>query len=129
MIGRAQRKAANKALDIDFRVGVIEALPFPDASFDVVTSSLMIHHLPENLQVRGLAEIYRVLKPGGRILIVDFLRPNTSFLSHIFTALSAHQGLKSGIEDLPELLESSQFSQIAILRQRFFVFGFVRAVK
>ena len=70
MIAVARRKAANKNLDIDFRVGVIEALPFPDASLDVVTSSLMMHHLPQELKVRGLAEIYRVLKPGGRLLIL-----------------------------------------------------------
>src|SRR6266496_5286400 len=46
MITVARRKAARKRLDIDFRMGVIEALPFPDASMDVVTSSLMMHHLP-----------------------------------------------------------------------------------
>ena len=129
MIAVARRKAARKGLDIDFRVGVIEALPFPDASLDVVTSSLMIHHLPENLQVRGLAEIYRVLKPGGRILIADFMRPNTSFLGQFLTALSMHHGLKFGIEDLPKLLEDSQFSQIAVLKERFLMIGFVRAIK
>src|SRR5689334_8435064 len=44
MIAVARKKAARKKLGIDFRVGVIEALPFPDESIDVVTSSLMMHH-------------------------------------------------------------------------------------
>jgi ubiquinone/menaquinone biosynthesis C-methylase UbiE len=75
MIDTARCKAVKAGLEIDFRVGVIEGLPFPDSSFDVVTASLMIHHLPPELQVRGLAEIFRVLRPIGRFLIADFMRP------------------------------------------------------
>ncbi|HLF89684.1 MAG TPA: methyltransferase domain-containing protein, partial [Anaerolineales bacterium] len=63
MIAVARRKAQRAGIEIDFRVGVIESLPFPDETFDVVTSSLMMHHLPQHLQVRGLAEIWRALKP------------------------------------------------------------------
>src|SRR5262249_53091571 len=71
MIVRAQRKARRRRVAVDFRVGVVEALDFPDASYDVVLSSLMMHHLPPSLKRRGLAEIQRVLKPGGRLLVVD----------------------------------------------------------
>jgi len=129
MIAVARSKAARKKLEVDFRVGVIEALPFPDASLDVVTSSLMMHHLPEDLKVRGLAEIYRVLKPGGRLLIADFIRPTGSFLNHLFIAFTRHQRLQSGVEDLQELLKTAGFNQITQLKETILLIGFVRAVK
>ncbi len=71
-IARARRSAARRNLPIAFQIGVIEHLPFPDQTFDVVLSTLMMHHLPGNLKRQGLAEIARVLKPGGRLVIADF---------------------------------------------------------
>src|SRR5215211_4319361 len=129
MIAVARNKAARKKLDIDFRIGVIEALPFPDASIDVVTSSLMMHHLPEDLKRRGLAEIYRVLKPGGRLLVADFVRPTKSLLNHLFITFSRHQGLESGIEDLQSQFKDAGFAQVTKLDDKVLVIGFVRAVK
>jgi ubiquinone/menaquinone biosynthesis C-methylase UbiE len=52
-------------------VGVIEQLGFPDQSFAVVPSTFMLHHLLDDLKRQGLAEIARVLKPGGRLFVVD----------------------------------------------------------
>lgn len=72
MIDVARGKAARAKTAVDFRVGVIERLPFPNDSFDVVLSSLMMHHLPDDLKPKALAEVRRVIKPGGRLLIVDF---------------------------------------------------------
>ncbi len=72
MIEVAKEKAAKAGAEIDFQVALIEAIPFPDASFDLVTSSLMLHHLPDDLKRKGFAEIRRVLKPGGRFLAMDF---------------------------------------------------------
>ncbi len=129
MIAAARVKAAQKGLEIDFRVGVIESLPFPDASMDVVTSSLMMHHLPDDLKVRGLAEIYRVLKSGGHVLIFDFMRPTRSFLNQFLIALTMHHGLDFGIEDFPKMLKEAGFSQAVKLDEKFLFFGFVRGVK
>ncbi len=71
-IARARSKAARRHMPIEFQLGVIEQLPFPDQTFDVVFSTLMMHHLPAPLKRQGLAEIARVLKPGGRLVIADF---------------------------------------------------------
>jgi ubiquinone/menaquinone biosynthesis C-methylase UbiE len=73
-IARAHAKAARHNVPIEFQIGVIEQLPFPDQSFDVALSTLMMHHLPASLKRQGLAEIARVLKPGGRLVIADFKR-------------------------------------------------------
>lgn len=129
MIEVARKKATRKNLEIDFRVGVIESLPFPDASIDVVTSSLMMHHLPDDLKVRGLAEVYRVLKPGGRLLIADFMNPTSSLVNHLFLAFTQHRALKSGIEDLRRLLTKAGFAQVTQADETVLVIGFVRAVK
>ncbi len=72
MIARAGRKAAKVGVDVDFRNAVVEALPFPDVHFDAVLSTLMLHHLPGKLRSQCAREIRRVLKPGGRVLAVDF---------------------------------------------------------
>ncbi len=69
-IARARSKAARRGLPVDFQLGVIEKLPFPDQTFDVVQSTFAIDHVPADLQRQGLKEIGRVLKPGGRLFIL-----------------------------------------------------------
>jgi demethylmenaquinone methyltransferase/2-methoxy-6-polyprenyl-1,4-benzoquinol methylase/phosphoethanolamine N-methyltransferase len=71
MIERAQRKAAGRRDGVRFQTGVAERLPYPDASFDLVLSTLMLHHLPDELRPQALLEAARVLKPGGRLFAVD----------------------------------------------------------
>ena len=89
MVARASQKARRRHLAIDFRVEPVERLTFTDQTFDVVVSSLVFHHLPEALKRQALAEIRRVLKPGGRLLLVDLLGPTSAFLlhSHLHTTL------------------------------------------
>lgn len=103
-IARARSKAAARHLPVDFRVGVIEHLPFPDQTFDVVLSAIMMHHLPDDLKRQGLAEIARVLKPGGRLVIADFKRPEER-QTHRFGAGG------TGLQDLSAFVKDAGFSQ------------------
>jgi ubiquinone/menaquinone biosynthesis C-methylase UbiE len=108
LLAGARRKAARRGLPINFQSGGIEQLSFPDQSFDVVLSTFMMHHLPDDLKRQGLSEIARVLKPGGRLLVVDFKR------------LEVHQGRppylvgigELGLQDLPALVKEAGISQI-----------------
>jgi len=54
-----------------FTVGVAQRLPLPDSSFDVVTCTLAMHHIPRDQRRAAVAEMYRVTRPGGRLLIAD----------------------------------------------------------
>lgn len=75
MINLARKSATRSKNQARFKLGVIEHLPFDNECFDIVLSSLMLHHLPSELKREGLREIYRVLKPNGRLLAVDLDRP------------------------------------------------------
>ena len=72
MIARARAKAAKAGAGITFETGVAESLPFEEGRFDVVTSTVMLHHLRRATREAAVAEMRRVLKPGGRLLVVDF---------------------------------------------------------
>lgn len=98
MLAHARRKAAKQSVTAIFVEGSADDLPFPDASFDVVLCTLMLHHLPAPMQATALVEMRRVLRPGGRIVIVDLQQPRKlsaglSFLAlvHIF-----HKGRSRG---------------------------------
>lgn len=75
MIARASKKAKKAGVEILFKNGIVEALPFPDGQFDVVMSTVMLHHLGRKARQQCAQEVRRVLKPGGRVLAVDFARP------------------------------------------------------
>jgi len=75
LLARACKKARRARVEVTFGVATGEALPLPDASFDVVLSTLVFHHLSHDTLRASVAEIRRVLKPGGRMLAVDIGGP------------------------------------------------------
>ncbi len=106
-IASARAKAARRHMPIEFQIGGIEQLPFPDQTFDVVLSTLMMHHVPESLKRQGLAEIARVLKLGGRLVIADFKRPQ----ERQGQAARFHAG-GSSIQELAALVSDAGFSGV-----------------
>jgi ubiquinone/menaquinone biosynthesis C-methylase UbiE len=125
MIAVARQKAQRQQQALNFQIGVIEALPFSDGMFDVVLSSLMFHHLPSDLRQRGLTEIYRVLKPGGCLLVVDMKRP-TTLLQRIGIMALAHHQLNTDVHDLLPAMEQIGFVGNQAGSMSWSVLGFVR---
>jgi len=71
LIERARTRAAAEGLAVDFRVGDAQELPYPDASFDVVTSVFGVMFAPD--QERAARELLRVCRPGGRIALASWM--------------------------------------------------------
>jgi ubiquinone/menaquinone biosynthesis C-methylase UbiE len=79
MLRVARGKSAQRGLEVEFRQGFASQLPYPDCSFDRVISTLMIHHL-KTPDKEGMArEVSRVLKPEGRMHVLDFGQPRTAY--------------------------------------------------
>jgi ubiquinone/menaquinone biosynthesis C-methylase UbiE len=129
-IARAGVKAARHNVPVEFQVGMIEQLAFPDQTFDVVLSTLMMHHLPTSLKRQGLVEIARVLKPGGYLIIADFTRKQ----ERTGQGARFHAG-GSSLPDLAAFVAAAGFTQLETEHMpppRFSAFpgaGFVRAIK
>lgn len=106
MIARARKKAARAKVDVTFEPALAEALPFPDSRFDVVLSTVMLHHLPRASRGPSLHEWRRVLKPGGRVLVVDF--GNNTGQRGIFAHFHRHG--RFDLSDLVSLQTDAGFS-------------------
>jgi ubiquinone/menaquinone biosynthesis C-methylase UbiE len=121
LLGRAERKARRAGVGVRFLTASGERLPFDGDSFDVVTSTLVFHHLQGPAVHDTIAEIRRVLRPQGRWFCVDIggeqdperktFHGHASFdldtflpkLSHVGFAAVEHGPIESGIRGLERL--------------------------
>jgi ubiquinone/menaquinone biosynthesis C-methylase UbiE len=96
-LARAKRKAERERAPIRFDEGFADALPYSDASFDRVFSSMMFHHVEADDKEKMLREVRRVLAPGGSLHLMDFAGPEASdgFIARL---LHSHARLKDNSE-------------------------------
>jgi ubiquinone/menaquinone biosynthesis C-methylase UbiE len=107
----AQAKSLTRLANCTFSDGVAEALDAPDGSYDVVVSSLTIHHLPEALRSQAIAEMFRVLRPGGSVLIADSRPPATRIGRHLMSRHSPAMA-NNPVELLEPMLREAGFEQL-----------------
>jgi len=127
MIEVARKKAAKAGVDARFQTAAIEKLPFPDGYFDLVLSSLMLHHLPADVKRAGFAEVRRVLKAGGRFLAVDIAESGGVF-GHVVQLLGLHR-TQGKFADTPAMLREAGFEDAASGRTKYSPLWMVRAAK
>jgi ubiquinone/menaquinone biosynthesis C-methylase UbiE len=119
MLRQAQAKAATAGISVDLSPAWADALPFDDGSFDVVLSSLFFHHLQPTDKRQSLREVWRVLRPGGRVLIADFGRP-TSWLGrtafHLVRLLDGYANTLDHTEGrIPEFMRDAGLIDVSTL--------------
>lgn len=126
MVNLAQEKAAKAQVEIAFQVGVIEKIDFPENHFDLVLSSLMMHHLPDELKKDGLQEVNRVLKPNGTLLIIE-LDPSAFSLASLIHGHSSQ--LSAELENTHRYLESTGFGLVEFGNLNFRGFSYLKGKK
>jgi ubiquinone/menaquinone biosynthesis C-methylase UbiE len=94
-----------------FSDGIAEALDAPDGSYDVVVSSLVMHHLPEPLRPQAVGEMFRVLRPGGSVLIAEFRPPASRIGRRVIRAHSPAMA-ENRVELLGAMVRQAGFEQL-----------------
>ena len=138
-LARAQRKA--RGLDgVRFERAYAQRLPYPDATFDRVLSSLMLHHLDQDTKAAAVAEVQRVLRPGGSLHLVDFTQQaveqehggghghrsrgmhNVHGLLSRRTRKSSHL-TENSADDIRQMLNAAGFDDVKVSSRRHSVMG------
>ena len=118
-LARARRKAQAAGLSIEFDEGFSYALGYPSASFDRVLSTFMFHHLQPGEREQTLREINRVLKPGGRFLLLDFEVRESGGHHALSTIFHKHATLAENSESrILALLAGAGFANAKKFRER-----------
>ena len=91
----AEQKANLAEVTIQFDHAFAEKLPYPDASFDRIVSSLFFHHLTWENKISTVSEIYRVLKPQGELHVADWGQASNLLMRTLFIPVQLVDGFKN----------------------------------
>lgn len=115
----SQKKVIGKDLNISFRHGFGQKMPFDENSFDIVVSSLFFHHLNSSAKLATLTEIRRVLKPDGTLIIADWGKPTSIFQRILFFVVQVLDGFETTKDNvdgvIPSVVVESGFTHVSDL--------------
>lgn len=132
ILRQARAKAERSGADIAFDEGLSYELPYADESFDHVLSSLFFHHLTRENKLRTLAEVRRVLKPGGEFHVADWGAPQNVLMklaSQGIVLLDGATTKDNFAGKLPEFIGQSGFEDVEEVRRFNSLFGTIRLHK
>jgi demethylmenaquinone methyltransferase/2-methoxy-6-polyprenyl-1,4-benzoquinol methylase/phosphoethanolamine N-methyltransferase len=129
MIRLARRNAERAGADIDFRVGIAEELPYDNESFDVVMSSLVLHHIAEEGRQGALDEMFRVLKAGGRMLSLEFEPPERGLAVAVVRHVTGGRMSSIDLGRYLTMMERAGFHDASSGKTRFGILVYVEGIK
>lgn len=120
----AEAKAAKAGIDLTLDYGLAFEMPYPDQSFDRVVSSLVIHHLTAENKRGAFKEIYRVLRPGGELHVLDFGRAHNLYTSIVSLLIRRLEEAADNVKGLlPEMMRAADFDQVEVTQRFTTIFG------
>lgn len=118
VLERARAKARSAGAEVELVEGSATKLPFDEASFDVALSSLVFHHLADEAKHDAAAEIVRVLRPGGRLVLADFGRPQDPLMRVAVLGVQLLDGFETTslnvAGSLPEVLRGAGLAGVSV---------------
>jgi ubiquinone/menaquinone biosynthesis C-methylase UbiE len=113
----AARKSHALGANLLLYRGAVDRLPFRDAAFDRVLSTLVFHHLSREAKQAALGEAFRVLRPGGELHVADWGKPASALMRAAFFSVQALDGFRTTRDNvagyLPRFMTEAGFGAVA----------------
>jgi ubiquinone/menaquinone biosynthesis C-methylase UbiE len=118
VLDRARAKAASAGAEVRFDKGLSTELPYSEAAFDVLLTTLFFHHLSDDAKLRSAQEARRVLRSGGRLVLADWGKPQDPLMQLAILPVRLGDGFEvtaANVEGrLPAFLEEAGFQGVSV---------------